>query len=167
MKMSDLLTESSTSVGGGFVPHLSSFASVASTPWTSMWRARRTVLHIPAELAQQPWFDALFSRCQDLLALPSDWDSYGAHPVNVETLERILALLAYLPIADLPSIVPLHDGGLQIEWHTANADVEIDIHPRGAISALIETGEREEEWSLLSQPDVERLQSVLGTLFAP
>jgi len=163
--VTDLLADSSASVGSRFSPHLDPFSSGASIPRERVWRIRPPVVRVPEALTHRPWFDAIIVRCRELLALAEGWDSYGGQSVNVKTVEQLLMLLAGLPVTDAPSIVPLHDGGLQMEWHSARGDVEIEVRPHGAVSVLIETPEREEEWPLLSPLDVHqlRLESLLGS----
>ena len=59
-----------------------------------------------------------------LAALPCNWDSYGAPQIT----EQALAALGSF------SVVPLHDGGLQLECHRDGADIEVVIDANGKVS---------------------------------
>lgn len=85
---------------------------------------RKTLSH-----QQGDWTGELNSRLNILCALPVGWDGYSGKPVlydlasyGAQILQTILT-----PGAALPSIVPLGTGGLQIEWHEGELDIEITI----------------------------------------
>jgi hypothetical protein len=63
----------------------------------------------------------------DLQNLSPNWDSYGAKTINQEMIRASLMILTQIMQADspVPSIVPLSDGGIQIEWHRRQQDLEI------------------------------------------
>lgn len=65
-----------------------------------------------------------------LLALPEDWDSYGASRITKEAAATVNAL----------RIVPINTGGLQIELHAGKMDsrmnIEIEVGPDGDIEAV-------------------------------
>lgn len=62
----------------------------------------------------------------DLLKLEQNWDSYGAGPIDHDTVVR--ADVIGNRLADLFShpaqYVPVGDGSVQIEWHSDGWDVE-------------------------------------------
>jgi hypothetical protein len=64
-----------------------------------------------------------------IMRLPPDWDSYGARPVQSVLVERAVEILSRVMEENSPppSIVPLCDGGLQMEWHLRNQDIEIAV----------------------------------------
>jgi hypothetical protein len=67
------------------------------------------------------------TRIEHLTALAANWDSYGAQPVTAEAAVaavRFLLNAAYPEIA-APAVVPLPDGGVQLEWHRGGLDIEI------------------------------------------
>ena len=66
-------------------------------------------------------------RLRFLLALPPDWDSYGAMPIDRRNAVTALELLVTLIAGDvpMPSIVPMVDGGIQLEWHRCGVDLEV------------------------------------------
>ena len=77
----------------------------------------------PAEL------DALEARFEHLVGLPSNWDSYGGQPINRQWAERALRLARVLLVAGIPtpSVVPTPNGGIQLEWHRRDLDLELAI----------------------------------------
>jgi hypothetical protein len=64
-----------------------------------------------------------------LRSLQPGWDTYGAPAIDVAILDstvKVFAAIAEYDIPD-PSVVPTTGGGVQLEWHTAEADVEIEV----------------------------------------
>ncbi len=82
---------------------------------------------VKVEPGNAAWFEPALTEMIANTALQSNWDSYGGRPTSRGMVNVAAGFLAnYLPFdAPGPSIVPLGDGGLQLEWHEANADVEI------------------------------------------
>ena len=64
-----------------------------------------------------------------IMQLPPNWDSYGAQPVQSVLVGRAVEILSRVMEENSPppSIVPLNDGGLQMEWHLRGQDVEIVV----------------------------------------
>lgn len=69
---------------------------------------------------------ALRAEIDELKLLQPDWDSYGAPPIDLGAIERGKQLIATLPDWGW-QIVPVCDGGIQIESHRSGYDVEIYI----------------------------------------
>lgn len=66
----------------------------------------------------------------ELLAMPPGWDSYQARPIDVWAVQRALRFCAWLADdAPLPIMVPKNGGGVQLEWHTAELDEEMEFWP--------------------------------------
>ena len=80
-------------------------------------------------LAQEPsaWFADALRQIRTLTTLPRDWDTYGAEPINALVVADVVNFLVKVAVPGIaqPSIVPLADGGLQIEWHRGGLDVEV------------------------------------------
>lgn len=77
------------------------------------------------------WVEAVSQSIPRLLALPDNWDGYGSKSTDLD-----LAVKAFLELAEVmesaspaPSIVPLGDGGLQMEWHRSPQHLEIEFSP--------------------------------------
>lgn len=59
--------------------------------------------------------------------LVDNWDSYGGKAINRDLINQSLFMLGMVmqPNSPAPSVVPMSDGGLQIEWHRRQQDLEI------------------------------------------
>ena len=86
------------------------------------------------------WLPAITERLNELLALPANWDSYGSRTISVPAATTALQLLRSVLSAGkpIPSIIPTSYGGIQIEWHRNNADLEISVFPDGKVLAYFE-----------------------------
>jgi hypothetical protein len=77
----------------------------------------------PAESTE--WRDIVTARLAELERLAPGWDSEGALPVGRRHANRAIQFLVRLmatreaPVA-VPDIIPLADGGVQLEWHMAS-----------------------------------------------
>lgn len=78
------------------------------------------------------WFDPVMQGFADLITLEPKWDSYNGNPIERTAVEKAMALLDALlgATSPAPSIVPLSSGGLQVEWHRHDHDLEIVFEPR-------------------------------------
>lgn len=74
-----------------------------------------------------PVSDTAGERLKELLRLPDGWDGYGAPPIRPE-----IAALATVLLTP-PSIVPMSDGGIQLEWHIYSIDFEMSIYADGTV----------------------------------
>lgn len=77
------------------------------------------------------WLYGVLGRFKSLFALPPNWDSYGAGPLQSDALIRGLLVLLGVMRHDspTPSVVPTSAGGVQFEWHRSGFDLEIDVEP--------------------------------------
>lgn len=73
------------------------------------------------------WLPAVIDHMNKLLRLRPGWDSYAAKPPSatfmLEALRFLLRVMA--DNTQAPTIVPLSEGGVQLEWHRAGVDVEV------------------------------------------
>jgi hypothetical protein len=88
-------------------------------------RFRRSYL----EATEPKWQKAVVSQLVTLMGLQAGWDSYGALKPNRESAMFALEVLEKLMHVDtpIPSIVPSHSGGIQLEWHVNQVDLEIHV----------------------------------------
>lgn len=106
------------------------------------------VFTIRLEERAADWLRPAIDRISNLTALARSWDSYGAPPVEADcALHAVQFLLstAYSSVPP-PTIVPLTDGGIQLEWHRGGIDFEIafsDLEP-GVYVADRDAGEEVE-----------------------
>ena len=87
------------------------------------------------------WQKAVLRKMVELMDLPSGWDSYGAMKPNREAAMFALEVLERLMHVDtpVPSIVPSHSGGIQLEWHLNQVDLE--IHTAWVLTRVTSGGE--------------------------
>lgn len=64
---------------------------------------------------------------QYLVELPGNWDSYGSREITCAAIEAVASF----------SVVPLHGGGVQVEFHRDGFDVEIEVRPDGTIEDVL------------------------------
>ena len=91
-----------------------------------------------------------FERLEELAGLGPNWDSYGAAPISADAIAGAQRLLAAVAMeADNPAgdgvrpyvVVPVANGGVQIEWRGPDAGIEVAIGPDGDLGYLLVTGE--------------------------
>ena len=90
----------------------------------------------------------IIRRLNELLGLQRNWDSYGADPIKLVSVETALDLLSVVIDYGTPlaSIVPTPEGGVQLEWHIRGVDLEIEIDAFGRPHAYFSDGEDDTEW---------------------
>jgi len=73
------------------------------------------------------WFEPTIIGFLGIKGLSHDWNSYGGKPVNRDLINGALFVLGQIMQANspAPSVVPMGDGGIQIEWHRKQQDLEI------------------------------------------
>jgi len=101
-----------------------------------------------------------------LLALPSDWDSYGARPIDRRKVEAARQLLVTLLVNDapMPAIVPTSDGGIQLEWHRCGANLEVKAVSERSFEVFFEDLATEQVWEGAIQEDLMPLRAFLDRL---
>ncbi len=87
------------------------------------------------------------------MALPVGWDGYRAKPVNYLTVDFAMRMLESICPSEtsVPHLIPGVDGDLQIEWHTAEEDIELHVRQPNSVHAwrrTAATGEDGEEVEL-------------------
>jgi hypothetical protein len=85
------------------------------------------------------WATAVRDRLNHICALPAGWDGYRGLPTRFDAAEFAVQLLRHLckPHTPAPAIVPLPSGGLQIEWHSENATIELTIRAPYRVEAWV------------------------------
>jgi hypothetical protein len=102
------------------------YTSAFSTNIHSLGKKRNSVtMSEPA----YKWGKEITLRLDELTHLEEGWDGYKGKPVTFENAAFTLEMLKGLCEEDTPApqIVPGTNGDLQVEWHTANGDVELHI----------------------------------------
>jgi hypothetical protein len=112
------------------------------------------------------WVQPTVESLAALLALPSGWNSYDARTVKPSIAQAAFELLADVMDGDTPgpSIVPTSAGGLQLEWHTANVELEITFYSSRRAEVYCEDVETGQSWEGSLWDCLGRLQDALAKL---
>lgn len=80
--------------------------------------------------------------------LGSNWDGYGAEPINDHVVNQMQSLLSAnaQQVTQAGSVVPGADGSLQAEWHIDGNSFGLLVEDEGSISCWV---------SRAGQPDIE------------
>ncbi len=104
-----------------------------------------------------PWVEASLTALGGLLALPPNWDSYGAKPVDPSCVWDAFRLLRGVLQDDspAPAIVPTKRGGIQAEWHLRGVDLEIEVLSPGKYRISAEDSTTGDTWDeeVTERPD--------------
>ncbi len=75
-----------------------------------------------------PWFGAVVERLGQYLSLGEDWNGYGENAITTQAVVRTVSLLTQVAMkGPEPAVVPMPDGGIQIEWHYGGTEIEIEV----------------------------------------
>lgn len=87
------------------------------------------VVTIRLERPVADWLRPAVARISSLTALARGWDSYDGTPVEAGLAMQAVEFLLNVALFHVPppAIVPLSDGGLQLEWHEGGVDLEISF----------------------------------------
>lgn len=81
----------------------------------------------------QPWLRSAAQTIERLARYPDNWNGYGERRITPRAVDRAIRLLAIVALSDSPSpsaIVPVANGGLQLEWGDTG-DVTVEVFPSG------------------------------------
>jgi hypothetical protein len=92
-----------------------------------------------AELPLPSWAKHAQFELQALVDLPDRWDGRRAQQVAPRAVEAVIEVLADVmaDVTVLPQYFPLPDGGIQVEWHAGEHDVEIEFDSEGSAHLLM------------------------------
>jgi hypothetical protein len=121
-------------------------------------------VHVPQP--EPDWLYPVLDKLQHVSQLAENWDSYGGQAPSDESIYTALAVLSRILRGEssAPTLVPLSEGGVQIEWHGDGEELEIRIGANGEISAFrfdekVGRGEEIDQVTLL---DLSRLLALTG-----
>lgn len=105
------------------------FASPAARPQVLCGRAKWTISAPNSTQRLPSWLLPSVKALVGILNLPPGWNSHSAKRIAPQNAITALGLLARLLDfqAVPPTVVPRAQGNLQLEWHTAQLDIEIYI----------------------------------------
>lgn len=108
--------------------------------------ARKNISDLP-----YAWRDQVLRRLEHLVRLEPGWDGYDAPHVQFPIAAFAFSMLESIcgPNTTTPDIVPGSNGDLQIEWHTLNGDIELDVRAPNDVLAWRSTEEQDGEELLL------------------
>ncbi|MGH9837473.1 MAG: hypothetical protein ACREEM_01670 [Blastocatellia bacterium] len=110
----------------------------------------RTAVDDPIETMPENGFElsSMFDKLKELFELPDNWDGYGSPAIQPAVKETAsdLANTLHKAGAPLPHIAPVSGGGIQLEWHKKDRELELEILPDGDVAFLKvnESGEMQE-----------------------
>ena len=87
------------------------------------------------------WVVPVVRRVRELESLPRNWDSYGGRPLQRRHRDAALRFLGLVLTDDLlaPEIVPLADGGVQLEWRLSDAEIDFISDDEAVLPTLLVT----------------------------
>jgi len=113
-------------------------SSAARGKWKEELILRNRNIIISGSQKKPPWVRPAFSKIRELVNLDPGWDSHDAESVVADSVFSAVAILnkTMSNATKTPWIVPTVHGGIQIEWHRAQVDLEIEIEPNGTASVF-------------------------------
>ena len=92
------------------------------------------------------WFMPTLQAMEALPWQTDDWTS-GGKRTQADAIVGVLSILAKVldNRALPPSVVPTWSGGVQVEWHVNNVDLEIEAGPQGEIEYFFKSPDEERE----------------------
>ncbi len=113
---------------------------------------------------QEPaWVEPSLNALAESLALPTNWDSYGACRVDPGSVKSAGQALCSLMSSDTipPTVVPTVRGGIQLEWHARGIDLEIEFSPVGRAHVYCQDHRDNMEWEGEFNLNLGRLRGVM------
>lgn len=134
--------------GEDAIPGARMLSDVEETP--SVVRVTETPGEVRIEVrgGKPRWLEPIVTRLRELIALPTNWDSYGAAPIRLSIVAHVIRLLAHLMGREtpLPHLVPTKKGGIQFEWPGLAMDLEVEVHATGQVEVYCEDLQTGERW---------------------
>lgn len=111
--------------------HISGYCSVSSGSSSSYNLITFPALQVRRTLSENSasWRPQVLCRLEELVRLEPGWDGYTGLPVSFENATFTLQMLDLICGAETPApqIVPGSSGDIQIEWHNAAGDIELNV----------------------------------------
>lgn len=112
------------------------------------------------------WLNDLVQKSASILRLQENWDSYGASPINPAVVWSAIELVLRVSSRKTtkPSIIPINSGGVQVEWHLNDVDLEIEIPVPGYFNVLFDDNSGNEWEKRLQMNNLQELEAVIENL---
>lgn len=105
-----------------------------------LFSTRATATTFLLEPVEEAWRRPVDLRLERLSRYEHGWDGYDAAPPSSSVIAYARSILqsAMSPRSPAPSIVPMAEGGLQLEWHRGGFDIELAIFTTSDVELSIE-----------------------------
>ncbi len=112
------------------------------------------------------WLRQVVDQLNIISAAESNWDSYGALPINTALLLSAFNVLvnSMHDETPAPSLIPLSAGGLQIEWHQHGIDIEVEVTDPRQFLVFFRDRNRGKDWEGTVSNDDGQLRGFLSEL---
>lgn len=129
--------------------HVVRVVSAAIDPWTAGGT--------PA------WVDTFLDRMNAVGELQVGWDGAMGMVVSDRAIVRAMNLITEVMERETPApaVVPVSDGGLQLEWHYPTLQIEVYIDADGVATAWLQEGSRETDLDYYPSAHVARTLKAL------
>jgi hypothetical protein len=119
--------------GVGFIGKTLHGVEIMMSAWGKT--AALTTSEASLHKSQPRWFEAAVDRMTALLNLQQGWNGYDAPRISDAAVAAAMEAMLAIDSTDqlVPSIVPTHAGGVQLEWHISGIDLEADFRPEGTV----------------------------------
>ena len=129
---------------------------------------QRVVPNTPAfsDESSLSWLMSACEKLNELVELPENWDGHNGAQIERDIAGFALSLLLQTLKSDAPSpqIVPLNNGGLQMEWHQNGIDLEVEVEAPNRVFVSYEDRNTGEELDKEFSTDYSELTRILNTL---
>lgn len=107
---------------------------------TQLFNAGTTSATQVIEPVEEPWRSIVEARLKKLGGYQTGWDGYCSAPPHPSVIAYARSALHSVMQfgTPVPSIVPMSEGGLQIEWHQDGYDIELAIYSTDDVDLSIE-----------------------------
>jgi len=112
------------------------------------------------------WLNRALDEFNRVATLPRGWDSYGALPIDQDTLERAFDVFGRIMVsrAYQPQIGGINTGGISIEWHRPDKGLEIRVESPRHVYAYYYDDSKNIEWEDEVGNDLDQLVPYLDRL---
>lgn len=114
------------------------------------------------------WATEIAKNLLALTELKKGWNSYNANRIDFDNINTAYEFLKdlYKPGLLPPSIIPTHSGSIQLEWHTTDADLEIEIVDNFKFDVFFSSEKNpDDDWEDIVSYDLERLTETISDYF--
>ena len=117
---------------------------------------------IPIQIPDVAWSGSAVEKILGFLRLLPNWDGYGAPSLKIDCILMAIDVITFITQENTPepTIFPTSDEGVQIEWHTDKAELEVEVtHDLKLLVLFDDPHGNKYDWemSLYSSPDLQRI----------